>query len=151
MLVKVIFDWSESFQIQYHCRIWRMNKYRAIPSWEIARSLLIIYGRFDRNSLCWRTARRIGKPLTAVFHFWFASSNWSADISMVQVYSYLKELHQEDAWWPINWVANSLHLYNPAKVVSVDFILKKITDHSSTNILTQKSRQKENYRSEGIR
>ena len=62
MLVKVICDWSESFQIQYHCRIWRMIKYRAIPSWEIARSLLIIYGRFDRNSLCWRTARRIGKP-----------------------------------------------------------------------------------------
>ena len=31
------------------------------------------------------------------FHFWFASfasSNWSTDISMVQAYSQLKELHQ---------------------------------------------------------
>ena len=28
------------------------------------------------------------------FHFWFASSNWSSDISMVQVHSYLKQFHQ---------------------------------------------------------
>ena len=35
----------------------------------------------------------LARPLLN-FHFWFASSNWSTDISMVQVYSYLKELYQ---------------------------------------------------------
>ena len=77
------------------------------------------------------------------------------------------------AWWLINWVASSSHLYNPAKVVSVDcitlqgcqsrgkpftfgdlvffnYFLKKLKDHTSTNILTQKSSFEENYRSEGI-
>ena len=58
------------------------------------------------------------------FYFWFssfASSNWSTDISMVWVYSYLKELHQ--GRWLINWVnrvassvVSSSHLYNLRKL-----------------------------------
>ena len=45
---------KKAFQVQYHCRVYRMNKHpcsnRTIPSCEMARTLTFIYYRFDGNS-----------------------------------------------------------------------------------------------------
>ena len=121
----------KALQVQYHCRIRRMNKHlrsnRAIPLYEMARTLSFIYARFDgnfsadmlkhvgldkkrqasqkehvlslqrlsqlstRSIFCRLDPIAIASTLRQLslfrsllyFQFWFASSNWSTDISMV--------------------------------------------------------------------
>ena len=99
------------------------------------------------------------------FYFWFAFSNWSTDISMDLVYSYLKELHQGRCL-----VADQLHNIMGLSIkgetftfgknakerflrqylVFFNIYFYKIKYHTSINILSQKSRFEENYRSEDI-
>ena len=102
----------------YHYSAFLSSRLDLLQSWSPRRSF-----NFPPTFAC--------SPLL-YFHFWFASlrssfasSNWSTDIAMVLVYSYLKELHQGRCLLAdqlSNWVASSSHLYNPAKVFSVDWM-----------------------------
>ena len=120
MLEKSTSDWIRRGKparknIYYHYSAFLSSRLDLLQAWFHSRSF-----NFPPTSPC---------SLTAVFSFFvgrlFASSNWSTDIAMVLINSYLKELHQERflvADQLGNWVASSSHLYNPAKVVSVDSI-----------------------------
>ena len=66
------------------------------------------------------------------FYFWFASfalSNWllvhghfhRLGLFIPKIITQRKML----AWWLMNWVASSSHLFNPAKVVLVDCITSR--------------------------